>query len=217
MAALFESLKKHVLITNMPFEIEEVRVMRELKISKAKSLDEIPEKNIAAYIKKAIDTGYTLIEPKAIYRTYPLVKKEGEVPGLEDSPHLFFGKKLAEVLNKCDYATVLMTTIGPGLPDRADELMKNEPTDGFYLEHVGGWMADYFAERVDERIQVEMKKNGYKATFRYAPGYGDWSLEAQPEMMRLTQGERIGVKLTDTNIMIPRKSVSAVIGWEPGE
>ncbi|MDH5542179.1 MAG: hypothetical protein OEY64_04350 [Nitrospinota bacterium] len=217
MAAQFESLKKHVLLTNMPFEIEEVRVMRELKIAKAKSLAEIPEKNIAAYIKKAIDTGYTLIEPKAIYRTYPLVKEEGQPPGFEESPRLFFGKKLAETLNNCDYATVLMTTIGPGIPDRADELIKSEPTDGFYLEHVGGWMADYFAERVDERIQVEMKKNGYIGTFRYAPGYGDWSLDAQPEMMRLTQGERIGVHLTETNIMIPRKSVSAVIGWQPRE
>ena len=215
MAAQFESLRKHVLLTNIPYEIEEVRIIRELRIPMAKSLDELPEQNIAEYIKKAINTGYTLIEPKAIYRTFPIVKTEGEHPGIEGSPGLFFGKKISADFAECDYVTILCTTIGPGIPDRADDLKKTEATDSFYLEHVGGWMADYFAERVDERIQVECRKNGYKGGFRYAPGYGDWLLSAQPDLMRITEAHRLGVVLNDSNIMIPRKSVSAAIGWKP--
>jgi len=215
MAAIFESLNKSVILTNMPFEIEEERVLRELRISKIRTLDEMSEKNIARYIKKAIDTAYTLIEPKALYRTFRIVKQKNGPPGLEDSPGLFFGKKIAEMMEACDYVTLMVTTIGPALPNMTEELKEAEPTESFYLEHVGGWMADYMAEKVDERITVECNKNGYRTTFRYAPGYGDWTLEAQKDIFRILQPKQIGVSLTDTMIMIPRKSVSAAIGWEP--
>lgn len=215
MAVIFESLNKSIVLTNIPFEINEERVLRELRISNISTLEEMPEQNIARYIKKAIDTAYTLIEPKAVYRTFRLVKGSGKPPGVEGSSGLFFGRKIAEMLEPCHFVTLLLVTIGPGLPDRADELKKREPTESFYLEHVGSWMANYLAERVDEKITIECNKNGYKTTFRYAPGYGDWTLDAQPEIMRLLESEKIGVSLTETKIMIPRKSVSAAIGWEP--
>ncbi|MEE8483172.1 MAG: vitamin B12 dependent-methionine synthase activation domain-containing protein [Nitrospinota bacterium] len=209
------SLHRHIVMRNIPFEIEEVRVLRELRIPKIKSLSELPEKEIAKNIKKAIDLGYALIEAKAVYRTFKLVKPEGEPPGIEESPGLFFGKKIAKDLGACDWVTLLLATIGPALPDRADELKNDEASDSFFLENVGGWMADYLAEKVNERITLEAAKNGYETGFRYAPGYGDWTLDAQPEMLRLLESEKLGVKLTDTKIMIPRKSVSAAIGWKP--
>lgn len=210
-----ESLNRLMIMRNIPFAIEEERVLRELRIGKINSLKELPEQNIARYIKKAIETGYGLIDAKAVYRTFKVVKRAGEFPGLESAPGFFFGKKIAELLDQCDYVTLLLTTIGPALPDKTDELSKTEPTDSFYLEHVGGWMADYLADRVEEKIAIEAAKNGYGLTMRYSPGYGDWTLDAQPKLLSLLESEKIGVKLTDTLIMIPRKSVSAALGWTP--
>ncbi|MBI5178634.1 MAG: hypothetical protein HZA04_05190 [Nitrospinae bacterium] len=215
MAAVIESLNKHVVMSNIPFTIEEERVLKELRIAKTPTLKDLPEQNIARYIKKAIDEGYALMEPKAVYRTFRLVKEPGLPPGVEGAPGLFFGKKIAELLTPCDYVTLLLTTIGPALPGRVETLGKTDATDSFYLDAVGGWMADYLADRVEERIVRECEKNGYTVTMRYSPGYGDWTLDAQPMMMKLLESKRIGVALTDTLIMIPRKSVSAAIGWLP--
>ncbi|GMT42265.1 MAG: vitamin B12 dependent methionine synthase activation domain protein [bacterium] len=212
---MIESLNKTIMLENIPLNMKEVRILREMRIPGAGSLDELPEQNIALYIKNAIDLGYALIDSKVVYRTFPLVCKKGETPGLEDSRSLFFGKKIAGLLEGCDYVSLLIATIGPALPDRADELKKIDPTDSFFLEHVGGWAADHLAEITDVRIQAECAKNGYKTTRRYSPGYGDWTLDAQPEIMRLLDSGKIGVSLTDTKIMIPRKSVSAAIGWLP--
>ena len=48
---------------------------------------------------------------------------------------------------------------------------------------------------------------------RYSPGYGDFPLEAQRELLGILDTPRaIGVSLTDTLLMAPSKSVSAVIG-----
>lgn len=212
---MIESLDKTIVMLNMPFTIEELRVLRELRISGVDRLADMPEKNIAQYIKKAIDVGYSLISAKGLYRTFRVVKDENGPPGVEGSSGLFFGKKIASLIQECDYVTLLLTTIGEALPDRATEIQKKEPTDAFYLEYVGGWMADYLADRVDERIVRECNKNGYTTTMRYSPGYGDWTLDAQPELIRLMEAEKIGVTLTDTKIMIPRKSVSAALGWVP--
>ncbi len=215
MALVIESLQRPIILHNIPFTIEEERVLRELRISKVSALKEMPEQNIARYIKKAIDAGYALIEARALYRTFRLVKEPGKVPAVEGMPGLFFGTKIVELMQKSDYVTLLLTTIGPRLPEQVDATIKQEPTDAFYLEHVGGWMADYLADRVEERIAAEARKMGYALTFRYAPGYGDWTLDAQPMLFRLLEGEKIGVRLTETNIMIPRKSVSAALGWVP--
>ncbi len=208
-----KSLNKTVVLDNIPVRIDEVRILKEMRISSASSLVELPEQNIARYIKKAINLAYAMVDAKATYRTFRLVGKEGEAPGVEESRNLFFGKKIAAMLGECDYVTLLLVTVGSALPGKADELQKTDPTDSFFLEQVGGWLADHLAILVDKRIKAECAKNGYKTTMRYAPGYGDWTLSAQPEIMRLVSAENIGVHLTDTQIMIPRKSVSAAIGW----
>lgn len=215
MASTIESLHRHIILNNIPFTIEEERILRELRIGKISSLKELPEQNIARYIKKAMDDGYSLIDAKAIYRTFRLIKAPGKIPAVEGAPDLFFGKKIVELMEQSDYVTLLLTTIGPALPEKTDRIIKTEPTDAFYLEHVGGWMADYLADRIEERVQREASKNGYTLTFRYAPGYGDWTLEAQPMILKLVDAEKVGVRLTDTNIMVPRKSVSAALGWVP--
>ena len=212
---MIESLNKTIVMSNMPFTIEEVRVLRELRISGVNELADMPEQNIAKYIKKAIDVGYSLIEARGLYRTFKVIKDKNGPPGVEGSPGLFFGKKIASLIQECDYVSLILTTIGDALPDRATEIQKKEPTDAYYLEHVGGWMADYLADRVDERIVRECNKHGYTTTMRYSPGYGDWTLDAQPELIRLVEAEKIGVILTDSKIMIPRKSVSAALGWVP--
>jgi hypothetical protein len=48
---------------------------------------------------------------------------------------------------------------------------------------------------------------------RFSPGYGDLPLAVQPDFLAALDAPRkLGLALTDTMLMIPRKSVTAVIG-----
>ena len=48
---------------------------------------------------------------------------------------------------------------------------------------------------------------------RYSPGYGDLDIRVNKDILNLLNAHRkIGVTVTDTGIMIPRKSVVALIG-----
>ena len=48
---------------------------------------------------------------------------------------------------------------------------------------------------------------------RYSPGYGDLSIEKNIDIINVLNSQKnIGLTVTDSGIMIPRKSVVALIG-----
>jgi len=205
---MIKSSKKVVVLNNIPFTIEEKKVLRELRIPKIETLKEVQEGHIAVAIKGAIETAYSLIRGKACYRTFKITGMSADRVVIEESDQLFSGGNMVRLLKDCEYATLLVSTIGLDMVERIEELKKSSLTDAYYLDRVGAWMADYMAEQVGKIIETEIRK------IRYAAGYGDWGLSAQSDIMRLTEANRIGVSITEVFIMIPRFSVSAVIGWE---
>ena len=77
--------------------------------------------------------------------------------------------------------------------------------------------ATTFVERtcdyVQEIIEKEVKKSGKYITMRYSPGYGDLPLECGKEILNILQSQKkIGLTTSSSGLMIPRKSVSAIIG-----
>lgn len=210
-----KSLGGHlVLLNSIPFEIEEKRVLRELRIPKLKHLKELKEEGVARAIKQAIDSAYTLIHGKACYKTFQVKEVRSDRVAIEESDTLFVGGNMTKLLAKCDYTTLLACTIGPELERKVDHIKKTHTADAYFLDVVGGWMADYMADRVDGIIQSEVLRSGYARTMRYSPGYGDWDLPVQREVLDLVEASTIGITCTETFILQPRKSVTAVIGWE---
>jgi len=203
-----------VVAGNIPFEIEEKRVLRELRIPKLKYVNELKEEGVARAIKKAIERAYTLIQGKGCYKTFKVLEVRDDRVVTDVSDTLLTGSGMVKLLRGCDYATLLATTIGSRLEERIEKLKHDHTADAYFLDVVGGWMADYMAEKVDAMIQSEILRNGYARTMRYSPGYGDWDLTVQSELLRLVEAGSIGVNCTETSILQPRKSVTAVIGWE---
>jgi len=210
-----KSLGGHLVVINsIPFEIEEKRVLRELRIPKIKYVKELKEEGVARAIKQAIDTAYTLIHGRACYKTFRVVDVGKDRVITDASESIFLGSNMVKLLARSDYATLLATTVGPELERKVDHLKKTHTADAYFLDVVGGWMADYMADRVDAIVQSEVTRSGYGRTMRYSPGYGDWDLTVQKELLGLVEAKSIGVTCTDTFILQPRKSVTAVIGWE---
>ncbi|HET6372776.1 MAG TPA: vitamin B12 dependent-methionine synthase activation domain-containing protein [Candidatus Polarisedimenticolia bacterium] len=206
-----------VVINSLPFEIEEKRVLRELRIPRLKYVKELKEEGVAKAIKQAIDAAYTLIHGRACYKTFPIKDVRSDRVILQESETLFIGKNMVKLLARSDYVTLLACTIGSELEKKIDHIKKTHTADAYFLDVVGSWMADYMADKVDAVVQSEVVRNGYARTMRYSPGYGDWDLTVQAELLQLTEAQTIGVGCTETSILQPRKSVTAAIGWERKE
>ena len=71
--------------------------------------------------------------------------------------------------------------------------------------------------RAESSILAELRQlaaaEGTYLTGRFSPGYGDWDIAVQPLVAAaLDTARRAGLCVTDTNLMTPRKSVTAILG-----
>lgn len=203
-----------VFFMNIPFEIEERQILREMRIPKKSAIAELGEPAMEKAIRTAIEEGYRMIEGKGVYRTLEITGMSDNLVLTKETGTLFTGEKMVKLLRNCDYATLIVATIGPRIENEVDRLGKNEPAHAYFLERVGAWMADYMGIWLDRMLEREIIRAGYSRTYRFGVGYGDWPLSSQTEVMALTHADQIGVTLNESFIMLPRLSISAVIGWQ---
>lgn len=111
---------------------------------------------------------------------------------------------LADTLAGCDTAVIFAATVGHGIDRLIARYSRLSPARAVMLQALG-------TER------VECLCDGFCAdtplTRRVSPGYGDVALSVQTALCRLLDTPRqIGVTLSDSLLMRPTKSVTAIAG-----
>ncbi len=128
----------------------------------------------------------------------------GEIP----SP----GKSLLAHLEGCEKAWLVCATLGSGVDSLQRRAAVNSAADALIIQAIGAAMIEKFMDAIEEEISASLAP-GERLVTRYSPGYGDWPLEAQRELLSLLDAPRLaGVSLTSSLLMVPSKSVSAAIG-----
>jgi len=79
----------------------------------------------------------------------------------------------------------------------------------FVLDAVGSELAEIVADMVEAEWKRDATEQGLESSARMSPGYCDWLLQGQSVIFKAIDAEAIGVRLTDSFLMIPAKSVSS--------
>ena len=80
-----------------------------------------------------------------------------------------------------------------------------------HLDGFGGAYVEAGCNAAEREIAAKLP--GKYLTDRFSPGYGDLPLDVQSPLLALTDAtRRLGVTLSESNLMNPLKSVTAVIG-----
>lgn len=91
----------------------------------------------------------------------------------------------------------------------------NRLTRAVVLDAVAGEMADGALDWIVRYVDRELLRERKRLTKRrFSAGYGDFGLENQAWIHRELELEKIGVRLTETCMLVPEKSVTAVAGIE---
>ncbi len=159
-----------------------------------------------------IEEAYSLIDPKAAYGIFDVGIKAGAVK-FRGTKFSVKSRALADRLKGADKAALFVCTIGRGLADAVDKYVtKGEIARATVLDAAGSEAVEALADQIDNMIKAKARAEGYAATARFSPGYGDWTIFDQVKVLKILGSGRIGVKTTKTCIMVPEKSVSACIG-----
>lgn len=72
---------------------------------------------------------------------------------------------------------------------------------------------EQWCDEINARLEALAAQEKRYLRPRYSAGYGDFSIDAQPELVQLLDLPRkIGVTVTETKMLLPSKSVTAVVG-----
>lgn len=134
-----------------------------------------------------------------------------------DCGFLLPGKDLAGHLSGCREAVLMAATLSPGV----DALLRRTQLTDLSRSLVLESCATAAIEEVCDRGEAIIRESfsGRELTSRFSPGYGDLPVTVQGEFLALLDAPRqLGLCATESSILTPRKSVTAVIGIrEPGE
>lgn len=124
------------------------------------------------------------------------------------------GEDLRRHLSGCREAVLLAATLSQGV----DALLRRTQLCDLSRSLVLESCATAAIEEVCDRGEAVIRESypGRSLTSRYSPGYGDLPLSVQPALLEaLDAGRRLGVTLTESLLMVPMKSVTAVVGIGP--
>ena len=120
---------------------------------------------------------------------------------------------LRRVIAGCRHAFLFCATLGPGVDALLRRFGQTSAADLLMVQGVSAALIESYCDECEERMAAEPAVRGETLRMRYSPGYGDLPLTVQRDLLaHLDSVRRIGVTLTESMLMIPSKSVSAIIG-----
>ncbi len=122
-------------------------------------------------------------------------------------------RHLAKTLSGCRQAVLFCATIGAGVDRIIAKYSQIAPSSAVIAQAAGAAAIEGFCDVLCQRILERQPNKNCLLRPRFSPGYGDFPLAYQKEIFRvLSCTKRIGVSLTESLMMTPTKSVSAIVG-----
>lgn len=136
--------------------------------------------------------------------------------GLANETTFNIGNIISHQLKGSEAYSLFICSAGTEYQEYQDRLMaEGDMVRVFIADAIGSQLAEKCADRMEEFLQKSIDKLHWNRTNRFSPGYCGWHVSQQQKLFPLMQNHGTGVRLTESSLMIPIKSVSGVIGLGP--
>ncbi|BES65540.1 vitamin B12 dependent-methionine synthase activation domain-containing protein [Gottschalkiaceae bacterium SANA] len=133
---------------------------------------------------------------------------------LRGLPFCLQGESIAKHLQDASRVFLMAATLGVEAERMLMRMQAISMTDAMILDSC----LSTYVEGAADQCQEEIKKlisESEQLTFRFSPGYGDFPLAVHQDMIRSLRWDRtLGITVTSSMMMVPSKSVIAIIGVE---
>ena len=174
-----------------------------------------PNERISTLIGELTDTFTANAVPKSVFGIWDCNVNPA---GMIMDGMIVKSGNLAGHLSGCRRVALLAATLGT----EADTLLRRysiqDMEKAVIAQAVCAAMIEAYCGEIENEINQKPMVSGLCPTTRFSPGYGDFDIAHQKDIIRLLNCDRrIGLTLTDGYMLIPSKSVTAIIGFSEEE
>jgi len=167
---------------------------------------------LADAAERALAEGRDLVRPVALTREIAVESHRHERVRLENGAALT-GALAARHLGGAERVAAVICTIGPELEKASSRLFGEDPVLAMALDGLGNAAVELLAQQICVGIGERAQADGLQASTPLSPGVPEWPVEVgQPEIFKLVKAAQAGIQITAGGMMIPKKSMSFVVG-----
>lgn len=123
------------------------------------------------------------------------------------------GADIRRHVRGCNEAVLFAATLGVGVDNLIRRWSYTDLTRSVVLDACATEAIEAFCDEAEADLRRQLAERGQGLTSRFSPGYGDLPLDVQPLLLSVLDApRRIGLTCTERHILLPRKSVTAVLG-----
>ena len=152
-----------------------------------------------------------LADKKSIYRIFELsLKDENE---LKIGNVEIYSRNLRTNLKDCKQVVLFAATLGAEVDRLIRKMQVVDMAKAVVMQACAAVVLEEYCDELQEKIATQFSMEGKYIRPRFSPGYGDFSIQHQKAVLAMLEAsKRIGVTMTDSYMLTPTKSVTAVIG-----
>ncbi|MCB2340092.1 vitamin B12 dependent-methionine synthase activation domain-containing protein [Clostridium estertheticum] len=188
-------------------EIDKNEVLRYLGYKNQK-IDKSMTNLIDECTREIID----ISEASSVYEIFDIERKN-DFLFLLGSTLVLKDKDIKDLLINSDKCVVMAATLGTAVDSRLAYYSRFDITKGVIMDACASTAIEYVCDELQDEIMKNAFKEDLYITTRYSPGYGDFAIDNGAEILNVLDAyKKIGLSITENSIMLPRKSVTALIG-----
>lgn len=161
---------------------------------------------------RAMEIGMRLIEPHLFHRKLSVESFLDNEILLEDGWKVK-NSRLIHLMPDADHIYFVIATIGNKLEELSSGLFQNDISVSLAVDGLANAAVDKLTDAAYRQIKEETSKEGMQVSIPVGPGSKDWPLETgQPVIFGAVKPDPQIIRLTESSLMIPRKSNSFILG-----
>lgn len=187
-------------------EIKQSEVLRYLGYRGQRADEAITEQ-----IRECIHEMLRVIQPRCVYRRFPLTFLEEDT--MEAGGLVLKSRNLSANLRGCREVIYFAATLGNGVDRLMTRFGRLNITKAAILQAVGAAAMEAYCDQCQRSLEEDLQAEHLYLRPRFSPGYGDLPLAIQGRFLDTIEAtKRAGIYLSEGDIMLPEKSVTAIMG-----
>ena len=186
-------------------EVDKGEALRYLGVGDAQ-----PPEEVLRLVDEAAQLLERAIRPRHVYRVFALELRDG-VPVLPGAGLTLAGRSARLMLAECTHAVLLAATLGADFDALLRQTQARDMARAVALDACGSAGVEWVCDAAEAALRARFPDK--HLTDRFSPGYGDLPLDIQGALCAALDAQRrLGLYVTDSCLLNPAKSVTAIIG-----